>query len=296
MANQIIAGPGRRGIRRWARHNASTAERADAQAIADTNSPRGTPLLLCSLIDSYLTRSATISGSKRRHLQFLRNHPIAQEDARALTPAKLVEHIQSRHSDGLKPATALNELIWIGIVLQSAAAIHGDLIRPEVARDARAICREKRLVGIGGRRHRTPTDREITSLSEHFSLRDGRADIPMADLVWIAVRVRLRAADICRMEWERGSSIVRIPTAHGAPNRDGDLSVRSLPLSAEVVSILEKHQTAPRIFPYKPRSICVAFARSCESLTIEDLRFDDLRRYRVPALDSNAERDFERDE
>jgi hypothetical protein len=88
---------------------------------------------------------------------------------------------------------------------------HSEIVSPCIARDARAICREQGIIGIGDRRDRTPTEQELALLTKYFGSQDKRARLPMTDL-----RSRLRT-----------------PAARRAlcslPNRTRDNCVASLP-------------------------------------------------------------------
>ena len=138
---------------------------------------RPDPIPFSSLIRSYLDQFPDTSGSKRRHLEFLLKDPLASEDVRVLTSARLVQHIRARRSKGINLATALNELIWIGVVLHGTRARHGNCVRPDVAEDARSICRAQQLIATSAPRDRVPTPQELDSLSAYFAGQDGRAEL-----------------------------------------------------------------------------------------------------------------------
>jgi hypothetical protein len=44
---------------------------------------------------------------------------------------------------------------------------HSEIVSPCIARDARAICREQGIIGIGDRRDRTPTEQELALLTKY---------------------------------------------------------------------------------------------------------------------------------
>jgi len=80
-----------------------------------------------------------------------------QANALALTTAALIEHVRSRRAAGTGPTTAMNDLIWIGVVLRAAKAIRELPVRPDIVREARGACRELRLISKPRKRSRRPT-------------------------------------------------------------------------------------------------------------------------------------------
>ncbi len=77
---------------------------------------------LAELIRWYIDTFESISRwqrSKHTHLEFLERHPIGKTVAHTLTTADLIRHVQSRRAQGAGPATVINDLIWIGVVLRA---------------------------------------------------------------------------------------------------------------------------------------------------------------------------------
>jgi integrase len=133
---------------------------------------------------------------------------------------------------------------------------------------------------LSERRHRIPTENELQSLRQHFSSRDGRADIPMSDVMQFAIYTHQRAADICRLNWQSVDPATRSGLLPDSRRSDSDSeSVKRVRFSSGAWEILQRQpRTQKTIFPYKAKSICVAFSRACEVLGIDNLSFDDLRR------------------
>jgi hypothetical protein len=73
------------------------------------------------------------------------------------------------------------------VVLRAAKSVKGIAVRPEVVDEARTACRELRLIGKSRRRERRPTPEELAKLDEYFGRRDGRARVPMQDIMWFAI-------------------------------------------------------------------------------------------------------------
>ena len=101
------------------------------------------PVTLAALIRWYIGTFETISRrqrSKQSHLEFLERHPIGKVNALDLTAAALIGHVRRRRADGAGPATVMNDLIWIGVVLRAASNVRELPVHPEVAQEAREAC------------------------------------------------------------------------------------------------------------------------------------------------------------
>ena len=183
----------------WAKHREVALEEPAALA----RQRHGTPTL-AELIRWYINTFETVSRwqrSKQTHLEFLERHSLSKIEAFTLTSADLIRHVQSRRAEGAGPATVLNDLIWIGVVLRAAKSVKELPVSPEIVQRARTACRELRLVGKPRKRTRRPTADELTRLREHFKSRDRRATIPMLAVMEFAIASARRESEICRLEW-----------------------------------------------------------------------------------------------
>jgi hypothetical protein len=91
----------------------------------------------------------------------------------------LIDHVRSRRADGAGPATVINDLVWIGVVLRAAKNVKELPVRPEITQEASSACRELRLISKPRKCARRPTADELARLREYFACRDRRAQIPM---------------------------------------------------------------------------------------------------------------------
>ena len=183
----------------WARRREveleSPAELARVQQVSHS---------LGSLIRWYMDTFQTISKwqrSKQTHLEFLERHTISDFGALDLTTEILLDHVRRRRANGTGPATVMNDLVWIGVVLRAAKSVKGLPVRPEIVKEARTACRELRLTAKARRRTRRPTAEELARLDDFFRSRDFRSPIPMRDIMWFAIHSARRQAEICRIEW-----------------------------------------------------------------------------------------------
>ena len=239
-------------------------------------------ITLAELIRWYIETFETISQwqrSKQAHLKFLERHAIGKANVIDLTVAMLINHVRARRAGGAGPATVVNDLIWIGVVLRAAKSVKDLPVRLEVVQEARTACSELRLIGKARRRSRRPMADELARLKAYFGRRDTRAEIPMAAIMEFAVASARREAEICRLEWRDNDAIGRTGLVRDAKHpkaKEGNhLRFKYTP---EAWAIVQKQpRTSEYIFPYEGRSVGAAFTRACKVLGIRDLRFHDLR-------------------
>lgn len=237
---------------------------------------------LKSLIRWYIDDFRELSKwqrTKQSQLEFLEKHPIGTRNALGLTSAALVDHIRARRMRGAGPATASNDLTWIGVVLRAAKSIKQLPVRPEIVDEARDACRELRLIGKSRRRDRRPTPDELTKLDAYFSRRDRRSEMPMRDIMWFAIHSARRQAEICRLEVADNDEKTRtglVRNAKHPTSKEGN--DRRFKYTAEAWEIVARQPDGNAlIFPYDSRSVGAAFTRACKILGIKGLRFHDLR-------------------
>jgi integrase len=261
----------------WARHREVELENPGALVRVQHGAPT-----LAELIRWYIDTFETISKwrrSKQTHLEFLERHSIGKANAMTLTSAMLIDHVRSRRADGAGPATVINDLIWIGVVLRAAKNVKELPVRSEITQEASSACRELRLISKPRRRARRPTSDELARLREYFAGRDRRARIPMQAIVEFAIASARREAEICRLEWRDNDAATRtglVRDAKHPTSKDGNH--RRFKYTPEAWAIVEhRSRASAHIFPYDPKSVGAAFTRACHVLGIEDLRFHDLR-------------------
>jgi integrase len=261
----------------WARHREVALENP-----AELTRLRQSTPTLAELIRWYIDTFETISRwqrSKQTHLEFLERHALGKTMAHTLTSADLIRHVQARRAEGAGPATVINDLIWIGVVLRAGKSVRELPVNPEVVAQARSACSELRLIGKPKRRTRRPTTDELTRLREHFKSRDLRAEIPMAAVMDFAIASARRESEICRLEWRDNDKATRTGMVRDAKHPTGKAgNHRRFKYTPEGWAlVVAQPKTSEYIFPYDPKSIGTAFTRACRLLGIQDLRFHDLR-------------------
>jgi len=205
----------------------------------------------------------------------------------------LIDHIKRRRADPkCGPATALNDLVWIGVVMRAAGTAWNIECRPDEVTRARAFCTAKKLVGKSHQRDRRPTTKELKALDAFFEAQDQsfRTEIPMRLIMWFAIYSSRREAEICRIlaEDNQEDSVIRngvtITKRTGLVRdakhpREKIGNHRRFVCRAEAWQIMQMQAESAdgRIFPYDPKSVGARFTRACQILGIEDLHFHDLR-------------------
>jgi len=268
----------------WAKHREVALEEPAALA----RQRHGTPTL-AELIRWYIQTFETVSHwqrSKQTHLEFLERHSLSKIEALTLTSADLIRHVQSRRAEGAGPATVINDLIWIGVVLRAAKSVRELPVVPEIVQQARSACRELRLVAKPKKRTRRPTADELKRLREHFKSRDQRATIPMLAVMEFAITSARRESEICRLEWRDNDETARTGLVRDAKHPTGkDGNHRRFKYTPEAWALVSTQpETSDRIFPYDSKSVGAAFTRACHLLGIPDLRFHDLRHEAISRL------------
>jgi integrase len=261
----------------WAKHREVQLEN---QAVPGRKQHE--PVTLGALIRWYIETFETISKwqrSKQSHLEFLEHHAIGKVNALELTAATLIGHVRRRRADGAGPATVMNDLIWIGVVLRAANNVKELPVRPEVAQEAREACGTLRLISKARKRARRPTPPELARLREYFAARDKRAEIPMLAIMDFAIASARRQAEITRLEWIDNDEIGRTGLVRDAKHpRHKDGNHRRFKYTPEGWAIMERQpRTSEYIFPYDAKSVGAAFTRACGILGLKDLHFHDLR-------------------
>lgn len=181
----------------WAKHREVELEKPGA-----LDQVQKQDFSLGALIRWYIDTFGEISNwqrTKQTSLEFLENHSISAVRVQRLTTAMLIDHIRTGRANGAGPATAGNDLTWIGVVLRAAKSIKELPIAPSIVDEARTACRELRLIAKSRKRDRRPTPDELVRLREFFLRRNKRAMIPMNDILEFAIHSAKRQAEICRL-------------------------------------------------------------------------------------------------
>ena len=278
--------PRRSAAAEWARRR--EVDLADPATLAQARGD-AQALTFGDLVDWYVREYEPLNRwgrTKGQDLRMLRNQPIAGVDVRALCTSLWVDHIRARRLAGAGAATALNDLVWAGVVLRAARSARGVDVSPAMIDEARTACRNLRLTGKARRRARRVSEDELARLLAFFDRGDGRAQIPMGDVVRFAVASARRQDEICRLRWDDLDAQALTGIVRDAKHpRHKHGNHRVFKFSAEGWAIVQRQpRGGDLIFPFRAPSISARFTRACKILGIEDLRFHDLRHEAVSRL------------
>ena len=235
------------------------------------------------LLESYTAQAEGITEwgrSKTADIRRLKEAGIAGKDARLLTAADLIEHCKRRRiEDGAGPATVLNDMVWLRQAFLSASSNFG--LREPLAAvdDAKQELLRTKVIAKPMQRERRLRPEEEVLLLQHFSSRDGRASIPMQEIVKFALLTARRQEEICRLLWtdvdfEKGVAWLD-DVKHPRMKKGNRRSFRIVKAAMEIIE--RQPRNAPEVFPYNSKSVGAAFTRTCNILEINDLHFHDLR-------------------
>lgn len=217
--------------------------------------------------------------SKEADLNRLRGYAIADRIASDLTMHDYVRHAEGRRKGGTGPATVWNDVIWLRQVLRAARAsleVHVDL---QAIEDAATDLRARRIIAKPNQRKRRLSAAEEAALLDHFSRRDGRAELPMVDIMLFALATTRRQEEITRLRWrdvDVGKGIAWLDDVKHPRQKIGNR--RAFRMLPEAWAIIERQpERGEAVFPFNPKSVGAAFTRACRVLGIRDLHFHDLR-------------------
>lgn len=225
--------------------------------------------------------------SKKNDIKKLLASPLADKDATRLTMQDVIEHVQMRRLvDGVGPATALNDVVWLRQALLNARSESGLSHPVEVLDAAKHELTRQRLIQKSRSRTRRLERGEEEKLLDFFAERDARSDIQMVPVVRFALATARRQEEICKLLWadvDFDKGIAWLDDVKHPRMKTGNRRAFRM-LSDAAAIIRSMPQVQPQVFPYNPRSVGAAFTRACAMLGIENLHFHDLRHEAVSRL------------
>ncbi|WP_045992884.1 site-specific integrase [Halomonas sp. S2151] len=236
-------------------------------------------------IERYLHEFAQGAGrSKRATIEQLRRFPISKVAITELTSEQVIEHAVMRRDSGIKPSTINQDVVWLGIILKTAAAAWKMPVELNEFESARLLLRTKGVIGKSSARDRRPTAGELERIRAYFR-RSQRirpsAIIPMEDIMDFAVATSRRQEEITRLLWSDLDDEAMTCWVRDAKHpRQKWGNHKRFKLTHEAMAIIKRQprfQGEDRIFPYNGKSIGTRWRAATAACGIEDLRFHDLR-------------------
>ncbi|MGK0547382.1 site-specific integrase [Halomonas cupida] len=222
--------------------------------------------------------------SKRATIEQLRRFPISRVAITELTSEQVIEHAVMRRDSGIKPSTINQDVVWLGIILKTAAAAWKMPVELNEFESARLLLRSKGVIGKSSARDRRPTAGELERIRAYIQ-RSQRirpsAIIPMEDIMDFAVATSRRQEEITRLLWSDLDDEAMTCWVRDAKHpRQKWGNHKRFKLTHEAMAIIKRQprfQGEARIFPYNGKSIGTRWRAATAACGIEDLRFHDLR-------------------
>lgn len=207
--------------------------------------------------ERYLHEFAQDAGrSKRATIQQLQRLPIARVKITELGSEQIIEHAVMRKNSGIKPATINQDIVWIGIILKTAAAAWKMPVNLNDFEAAKLLLRSKGLISKPSSRDRRPTDAELEQIRVYFQ-RSQRirpsAIIPMEDIMDFAIASSRRQEEITRLQWSDLDEVAMTCWVRDAKHpRQKWGNHKRFKLTHEAMAIVQRQHRAAgedRIFP-----------------------------------------------
>lgn len=223
-----------------------------------------------------------LGRTKKSDIKKLRHYPIAQRPIGQLTSRDYTDLINWRLTE-VQPQTAANDLVWIKVLLEFAAAELGAKPNIQELGATKDYLRSIGKIAHSVERNRLPSLEEMQKILNFFSKRRRKSSIPMIDIILFAMYSTRRLSEITRIEWADNDPAYKTGIVRDAKHpRTKEGNHLTFIYGEEAWEIMQRqHTDSPYIFPYNPRTISAIFTRTCKVLGIEDLHFQDLRHWGV---------------
>jgi integrase len=241
---------------------------------------------LSAVIDRYIAESKNaILGTKAQVLKTIKNSDLGEIKCSDLTSHALVSFAREL-SKNVEPQTCGNYFSHLSNIFTVARPAWGYPLSRQEFDDAVTVLKKLGLIRKGTERTRRPTLDELNSLMEHFGrVHDHRpSSVPMQKVVAFALFSTRRQEEITLLRWDDldGDRILVRDMKHPGDKKGNNVYCE---LPSEAFAIIKSMaKTADKIFPYSTDAISAAFTRACRFLSIDDLRFHDLRHEGISRL------------
>jgi len=219
--------------------------------------------------------------SKQSHLNFLQKQEISESDVRDVTAADFVEHLRLRALN-VQPATALNDLVYFGVVMKHARVAWSIPFDLQILSDARTTAKNAGYIAKSKQRKRRPSDDELKKIINYFKGKT-RSSYPMVLIIWFEIYSARRTGEMCRILrdeiYKKNKTFEARDVKHPNGSKGNDKTSRITDRGWEVIQAILKEvpDVDGRLFPFNPKTISTYFTNACKVLGIEDLHFYDLK-------------------
>lgn len=203
-----------------------------------------------------------------------------------VTSETFTRYALARAKAGAGPATVMHNLATVRTVLNAAKPMFGLEIEGGLVREALAALSRMGVVAKSRSIIRRTQPGELEKLDEEFRRMQGHPStvIPMHIIVPLAIALPRRRSELLGALWEdydrkAGTLVLRDTKNPNAPRTE---VVPVPPKAAAIINALPVVDA--RMLPYEPESVSASFERACKRLSIEHLRFHDLRHEGISRL------------
>lgn len=276
FADQSKSFPTKGAAQTWAER--IEREQAERTALGTTDKHYWT---VRQCLEWYMEKQAKITPwgrSKDADLNRLLGYDIAKRQARDLVMQDYVKHAEGRRLGGTGPATVLNDMVWLRIVLRAARASEGVPVDLQQIEDAMGDLMGRRVIAKSRRRERRLRKGEEPRLLEYFRAKGG--SIPMDEIMLFALATARREDEITQIKWtdlDRDSGTAWLhDVKHPRSKIGNDKEFRVLASAWEIID-RQPTKDNERVFPYNAKTVGTYFTNACHILAIKNLHFHDLR-------------------
>lgn len=277
----------KRVLERWAKQREAYIDSVGVEALLDD-------MTVGEAINQYIAEMLKLPrGLGRSKLGVLKH----MADQPALANLPLVGHtkgdlyrwVLNRVEQGVAPATAGGDVIFLKVVLEHARTAWDKPVDLTALADMRILAKTNQLIDRSESRDRVVTvdeldrllaffDREVTGRGS--AARKGRVT-PMVDILMFQLFSTRRVAETCRITWadyDEANARVMVRDMKHSRKKNGNDRWVSLPPRA-VAIINAQPRDDERIFPFNERSVGAYFQRACRDVRcdVAELRLHDLR-------------------
>ncbi len=238
---------------------------------------------LGDLIEAYLDDSYVEAGrSKRMSLKAVTKCDISKIDVQKLRPKHFVDYAKERKSAGAGPATIAADISHIRAALKTARALFDVNADENPIVQAMPTLHTLKLIGKSNIRTRRPSEEEVEKLLIALKEKEKHRGtiIPYSDIFEFSILSCMRVGEVCSILWEdlnEDEEWVWVKDRKDPRKKDGNhMKVPLLGGAFEIV--MRQPRVSSKIFPYNSRSVTTGYRITRNNLSIEDLRYHDLRR------------------
>lgn len=286
--------PSKREAQLWAREEEERLHKSTS------DNPNAT---FADILEVYSAHARPGGKTKRWTLARLKEHWACYRMTE-INSGAVARYAMVRRRDGAGPATVLQDLVYLSVVLAHGGVLAGNreaaVARLEIAAAIKSL-RHTGTIATSEERNRRPTEAELRTLELYWESQR-KLVIPMMDILLFAICTTMRMGEIvgrkgvtfedldinARTIWVRDR---KDPTSQSGRTDCIPLLVGPVSYQGSIIDPIDIIQRQPtfyarkgRIFPYSKSGIGNGFCRAVKKCGIVDLHFHDMRHEGISRL------------